>query len=116
MQAQAAALIEVDAFCGCKDAGAGLLLMVERNTLVSGKVVMVARGTLGSSAASTLGAMALGGGVGVMMACKSWIAVLRSEALMVVVGMVFCCVQSTLHAVRTMRSVVEIVGITQWLG
>jgi hypothetical protein len=35
---------------------------------------------------------------------------------MAVVGMVLCNVQQTLHAVRTLRSVVEIVGIVQWLG
>ncbi len=77
---------------------------------------MEAGGTLGSSAAPTLGAMALGGRVGLMMACKSRIAVLQVAALLADVGMVFCSVQSMLHATRTVRSVVEIVGIMQWLG
>ncbi len=108
-------MIEVVAFCGYKDAGAGLFLMVERNTLVSGKVVMVAGSTLGSSTAPTLGAMVLEGRVGLMMACKSWIAILWLVALMAVIGMVSRSVRSTLHAARTMRSAVEIVGIAQWL-
>jgi hypothetical protein len=116
MQAQEVALMEFVTFCGYKDAGVGLLLTVGHNTLISGKVVMVAGGTLGSSAAPTLGAMALGGRVGLMMAGKSRIAMLRLAASMAVVGMVFCSVRSTLHAAITVRSAVEIVGITQWLG
>jgi hypothetical protein len=116
MWAQAVALIEVVAFCGYIDAGTGLLLTVERNTLISGKVVMVAGGTLGSSTAPTLRAMVLGGRVGLMMAHKSWIAVLRSEASMEVVGMVLHSVRSTLHPARNVRSAVEIVGTVQWLG
>jgi hypothetical protein len=116
MRAQEVALMEVVMFCGYKDAGVGLLLMVGRNNLVSGKLVMVAGGTLGSSAAPTLGAMALGGRVGLMMACKSRIAILRVAALLADVGMVFFSVRSTLHAARTVRSIVEIVGIAQWLG
>jgi hypothetical protein len=90
--------------------------MVGCNTLVSGELVVVAGGTLGSSVAPTLGAMALGGRVGLMMACKSRIALLRLAALMAVLGMVFHSVQSTLHATITVRSAVEIVGIAQWLG
>jgi hypothetical protein len=116
MRAQEVALMEVVTFCGYKDAGVGLLLTIGCNTLVSGKLVMVAGGTLSSSAAPTLGAMVLGGRVGLMMAGKSRIAVLWLAALMAVVGMVFCSVRSTLHAARTMRSAVEIVGIAQWLG
>jgi hypothetical protein len=77
---------------------------------------MVAGGTLGSSAAPALRTMALGGRVGLMMARKSWIAILQLAASMAVVGMVFHSVRSTLHATRTMRSAVEIVGITQWVG
>jgi hypothetical protein len=77
MQAQEVTLMEVVTFCGYKDAGVGLSLTVGHNTLVPGDLVMVARGTLGSSAAPTLGAMALGGRVGLMMAHKSRIAVLR---------------------------------------
>jgi hypothetical protein len=77
---------------------------------------MVAGGTLGSSAAPTLGAMALGGRVGLMMVRKSWISILQAAALLADVGMVFHSVQSTLHATRTVRSAVEIVGIMQWLG
>jgi hypothetical protein len=96
--------------------GVGLLLTVGRNTLVSGKLVMVAGGTLGSSAAPTLGAMVLGGRVGLMMARESRIVVLRAAALLADVGMVFCSVRSTLHAARTVRAAVEIVGIVQWLG
>jgi hypothetical protein len=46
MRAQDAGLIEVETFCGYKDAGVGLLLMVGRNTLVSGNLVMVAGDTL----------------------------------------------------------------------
>ncbi len=64
MQAQEATLIEVVAFCGYKAAGAGLLLTVERNTLVSGKSMTIAGGTLGSIAAPTYGAAALGAGSG----------------------------------------------------
>jgi hypothetical protein len=51
-----------------------------------------------------------------MMAHKSWIAILRAAALLANVGMVVCSVRSTLHATRTVRSAVEIVGIMQWLG
>jgi hypothetical protein len=71
MRAQKVVLIEVVTFCGYKDAGVRLLLMVGCNTLVPGDLVMVAGGTLSSSAAPTLGAMALGGRVGLMMAYKS---------------------------------------------
>jgi hypothetical protein len=60
--------MEVVAICGYNDTGAKLLLTVECNTLISGEGVMVAGGTLGSSAAPTLGAVALGGRVGLMMA------------------------------------------------
>jgi hypothetical protein len=116
MRALEVVLMEVVMFCGYKDAGVGLLLTVGRNTLISGEVVMVAGGTLGSSAAFTLGAMALGGKVGLMMARKSRIAALWLAALMVVVGMLFCSVRSMSHTARTMRSAVEIVGILQWLG
>jgi hypothetical protein len=116
MQAWEVVLMEVVKFCGYKDAGVRLLLTVGHNTLVSGKVVMVAGVTLGSSAVQIPRAMALGNKVGLMMACKSWIAVLRLTALMAVVGMVFHSVWSTLHAARTVRSVVEIVGIAQLLG
>jgi hypothetical protein len=117
MRAQEVALMEVERFCGYKDAGVRLLLMVGRNTLVpGGGLVMVAGGTLSSSVAPTLGAMALGGRVGLMMAHKSLIAILQAAALLADVGMVFCSVWSTSHAARTVRSVVEIVGITQWLG
>jgi hypothetical protein len=73
-------------------------------------------GTLGSSAAPTLGAMVLGGRVGLMMAHKSRKAVLRAEALLADVGMVFHSVWNTSHDARTVRSAVEIVGIVQWLG
>ncbi len=72
------------------------------------KLVMVAGGTLGSSAPPNLRAMALGGRVELMMACESQIAILRVAALLADVGMVFCSVQSTLHAARTVS--------TQWLG
>jgi hypothetical protein len=92
------------------------LLMAGCNTLIPGNLVMEAGGTLGSSVAPTLGAMALGGRVGLMIAHKSRIAVLRAAALLPDVGMVFRSVRSTLHATRTMRSAVEIVGIVQWLG
>ena len=109
-------LMEVVVFCGYNAVRARLLLSVECNTLVSGEGMTVAGGTLSSSAAPTLGAMVLGGRVGLMMAGKSRIAVLWLAALMAVVGMVFCSVRSTLHAARTMRSAVEIVGIAQWLG
>jgi hypothetical protein len=51
-----------------------------------------------------------------MMARKSQIAIMRAAALLADVEMVFCSVRSTLHAARTMRSAVEIVGIVQWLG
>ena len=71
MRAQEVALMEVVTFCGYKEAGDGLLLMVGCNTLVPGDLVMVAGGTLSSSAAPTLGALALGGRVGLMMAYKS---------------------------------------------
>jgi hypothetical protein len=114
MQARAAVLIEIVAFCGYKDAGAGLLLPVEHNTLVSGKAMTIAGGTLGSSAAPTLRAMVLGGRVRLMMAHKLQIAVLR--LVMAVIGMVLYSVRSMLHAARTVRSAVEIVGILQWLG
>ncbi len=116
MWAQEVALMEVVMFCVYKDTGVVLLLMVGRNTLISGKLVMVAGGTLGSSTAPTLRAMALGCRVGLMMARKSRIAVLWAAALMADVGMVFLSVWSMSHAARTVRSAVEIVGITQWLG
>ncbi len=79
------------------------MLTVECNTLVSGEGVMVAGGTLGSSAAPTHGAVALGGRVGLMMACRLQITVLQLVALMAVVGMVLCNVRRTLHAARTVR-------------
>jgi hypothetical protein len=111
MQAREVVLIEILRFCGYKDTGVGMLLMVGHNTLVSGELVMVAGSTLGSSAAPTLGAMALGSRVELMMAHKSLIAILQLAALLVDVGMVFHSVRSTLHAARTARSAVEIVGI-----
>jgi hypothetical protein len=43
--------MEVVTFCGYKEAGDGLLLMVGCNTLVPGNLVMVAGGTLISSVA-----------------------------------------------------------------
>ncbi len=116
MRAREVALMEVVMFCGYEDAGVRLLLMLGCNTLVSGKVVMVAGGNLDSGTAPTLRAMELGGRVGLMMACKSRIAVLQLAALMVVVGMVFCSVWSTSLAARTVGSAVEIVRIMQWLG
>jgi hypothetical protein len=116
MRAWEVALVEVVTFCGYKDTGVGLLLTVKHNTLISGKLVIVAGGTLGSSAAPTLRAMALGSRVGSMMARKSWIAVLRAAALLADVGIVFLSVRSTSHATTTVRSAVEIVGIAQWLG
>jgi hypothetical protein len=82
----------------------------------SGEGVTVAGGTLGSSAAPTLGAVALGGKAGLMMARRLQIAVLRLAASMVVIGMVLHNVQRTSHVARTVRSAVEIVGIAQWLG
>jgi hypothetical protein len=118
MRARKVVLMEVEMFCGYKNTGVGLLLMVGRNTLVPGNLVMEAGGTLGSSVAPTFGVMALGGRVGLVMAHKSRIAILRVAAFLADVGMVFCSVRSTLHvhAARTMRSAVEIVGIVQWLG
>ncbi len=116
MRAQEVALMEVVMFCGYKDAGVGLLLTVGRNTLIPGAPVLVTGGTLDSSAAPTLGAMALGRRVGLIMAHKSQIAILQVAALLADDGMVFCSVWSKLHAARTVRSAVEIVGITQWLG
>jgi hypothetical protein len=53
--------------------------------------------------------------VGLVMAHKSRIAVLWAAVLLADVGMVFRSVRSTLHAARTVRSAVEIVGIMQWL-
>jgi hypothetical protein len=90
--------------------------MVGRNTLVPGNLVMVAGGTLGSSAAPTLGAMVLGGRVGLMTTDKSRIAILRAADLLGDVGVVVCSVWSKSHATRIARSAVEIVGIAQWLG
>jgi hypothetical protein len=60
MRAWEVALIEVVAFCGYKATGAGQLLTVELNTLVSGEGMTVAGGTLSSSTAPTLQAVALG--------------------------------------------------------
>ncbi len=109
-------IIEVVVFCGYKAARDRLLLMVERNTLVSGKGVSVAGGTLSSSAAPTLRAVVLGGRVRLMMAHRLWIAAMRSAASMAVIGMVLRNVQRTSHATRMVRSAVEIVGIAHWLG
>jgi hypothetical protein len=95
---------------GYNAAEARLLLTVERNTLKSGKNMMVAGGTLGSSTAPALGAVALGGRVGLVMVHEFWIAVLQPATLMVVIGMVLRNVRRTLDAARTVRSVVEIVG------
>jgi hypothetical protein len=108
--------MEVETFFGYKDVEVGLLLMVGCNTLVLGNLVMVAGGTLGSCAVLALRAMALEGSVGLMMAHKSQIAVLRAAASLADVGMVFCNVRSTSHSARTVRSSAEIVGIAQWLG
>jgi hypothetical protein len=116
MQERKIVLMELEMFCGYKDAGVRLLLTVGRNNLVPGNLVMEAGGTLVSSAAPTLGAIALGGRVGLMMAHKSQIAVLQAAALLADVGMVVLSVRNTLHAARTMRSAVEIVSIVQWLG
>jgi hypothetical protein len=116
MQAREVTLMEVVAFCGYNAIGARLLLTVECNTLVSGEGVAVAGGTLSSSAVPTLKAVALGGGAGLIMVRKYKIAVLRLAASMAVIGMVLRSVQRTLHATRTVRSAVEIVGIAQWLG
>jgi hypothetical protein len=63
MRAREVVLMEVETFCGYKDAGVGLLLMVGCNTLVPGDPVMEAGGTLGSSAAPNLRAMVLGVGL-----------------------------------------------------
>ncbi len=104
MRAREVMLMEVVAFCGYNATGAGLLLTVECNTLVSGKGVMVAGGTLGSIAAPTLGAVVLGGRERLMVAHRLWIAVLRLAASMVVVGVVLCNVWRTSHAARTVRS------------
>jgi hypothetical protein len=60
MWAQEVALMEVVTFCGYKDAGVGLLLMVGRNTLIPGNLVLVAGGILGSSAAPTYGTVGQG--------------------------------------------------------
>ena len=94
MQARKVVLMEVETFCGYKDAGVGLLLMIGRNTLVSSNLMMmmVAGGTLNSSAVPTLGAMVLGGRVRLMMTHKSWIAILWAAASLADVGMVFCSV------------------------
>jgi hypothetical protein len=81
--------MEVMTFCGYKYAGVGLLLTIGCTTLEPGNLLMVAGGTIGCSAAPTLGAMALGGRVGLMMAHKPWIAILRAEALLADVGMYF---------------------------
>ncbi len=116
MRVQEAVSIEVVALCRYNTAGAGLLLTVDCNTLVSYKGVMVAGVTLGSSTAPTLKAVAMKGRVRLTMACNFWIAVLWLVALMAVIGMVHCNMQRTLHTVRTMRSAVEIIGIMQWLG
>jgi hypothetical protein len=116
MWAWEAALIEVVAFCGYKATGAGLLLRVERNTLVSGEGGTIAGGTLSSSAAPTLRAVVLGGRVGLMMARRLQIAIQWLAALMAVVGMVLHNLRRTLHATRTLRSAVEIVCVAQWLG
>jgi hypothetical protein len=78
---------------GYNTAGAGLLLTVERNTLVFGKGVMVAGGALGSSAAPTLGDVAMGGRAVLTMPCNFQIPVLQLVALMAVIGMVLCNVQ-----------------------
>jgi hypothetical protein len=116
MQAQEVVSMEFVALCGYNTAGAGLLLTVEHNTLVSGNGMTVAGGTLSSSAAPTFGAVAIGGRVGLTMAHNFRIIVLRSLALMAVVGMELRNMPGTSHAARTVRSAVEIVGITQWLG
>jgi hypothetical protein len=50
-----------------------------------------------------------------MMARKSQMAVLRAAALLADVGIVSHSVRSMSHAVITMRSAVEIIGIVQWL-
>jgi hypothetical protein len=62
--------------------------------------VTTAGGTLGSSAAPTLKAVALGVRVGLMMAGILRIAVLRLAALMAVLGIVLCNVRRMLHAAR----------------
>jgi hypothetical protein len=115
MWVQEVVLMEVVVFCGYNAVRARLLLSVECNTLVSGEGMTVAGGTLSSSAAPTLGAVALGGRVRLIMALKLQIAVLWLAALMAVIGMVLCNVWRTSHAARTVRSEVEIVGIAQWL-
>jgi hypothetical protein len=63
------------------------LLRVGCNTLVPGGLLMVVGDTLSSSTAPTLKAMVLGGRVGLMMARKSRIAILRAAALLADVGM-----------------------------
>jgi hypothetical protein len=107
MRAGEVALMECVVLCRYNAAGARQLLTVERYTLVSGR---------GMSAALTLGAVALGGGVKLTMAYNFQIAALQLVASMGVVGMVLQNVQRTLHAARTVRSAVEIVDIAQWIG
>jgi hypothetical protein len=116
MQVWEVASMEVVTSCGYNTTGVGLLLTVERNTLISNKGVTVPGGTLSSSAAPTLRVVAMGGRVGLKMGSNFQIAVMRLVASMAVVGMVLCNLQRTLHAVRTMRSAVEIVSIRLWLG
>ncbi len=84
---------------GYEMTGARLVLMVEHNTLITGNGVVVTIGTLGSNAIPTLGTVATGGRVGLMMAPRSWMAVLQSLMSMAVAGMMPPSVQRMSHAI-----------------
>ena len=105
-------LSDVVAPRGYRTGGAASVLSVARSTLAS----RVAMGTLGSGVTPTLGAVSVVGTVGDAISVRSWIAVHRATASCDVMGTVPASDCRTSHAVNTVTSWGEMVGIAQWLG
>ena len=97
---------------GYNTGGARLLLTVGRSTLAS----CVAMGTLASGATSTLGAASSEGMGGDTMARRLRIAARSLMASRPVAGIVLSRERRMLHAVKTVISSGEMVGVAQWLG
>ena len=97
---------------GFNTVGAGLLLMVGRSTLAS----YVAMGTLASGATATLGAASLEGTGGDTIARRLRIAARSLMASRAVAGIVLPSEPRMSHAIKTVMSSGEMVGVAQLLG
>ena len=105
-------LDEVAAPRGYNTVGAGLLLTVGRSTLTS----HVAMGTLASGATVTLGVASSEGTGGDTIARRWRIAARSLMALCTIAGIVLPSGRRLSHAVKTVMSSGEMVGVAQWLG